>query len=145
MSASSIAQVCGITRSQVLEILKEIFAKVVELSKNKDEIILDLRIGELCITDRKELVFKNKDKESSKTNKKIEIIKALKETDYNKNNNYVPPYDVNKIASDILSMHSGSSYYVSVSTPKTKARSVISSRMNGSGSRKRGQQWSFFK
>lgn len=44
MSASSIAQVCGIPRSQVLEILKEIFAKVVELSKvSKEEIILDLR------------------------------------------------------------------------------------------------------
>lgn len=79
----------------------------------------------------------------SSTNKKIEIIKAIKDTDYNTSSNI--PYDVNKIASDILSMHSGCSYYVSVATPKTKARSVISSRMNGSGNRKRGQQWSFFK
>lgn len=40
-------------------------------------------------------------------------------------------------------MHSGSSYYVSVATPRTKTRSVISSKQHGKHGR--GQQWSFFK
>lgn len=53
MSASSISQVCGIARSQVLEVLKEIFTKVVEISKHKEEVVLDLKIGEIHITDSK--------------------------------------------------------------------------------------------
>lgn len=68
MSASSIAQVCGIVRSQVLEILKEIFFKVIELSKTKEEIILDLKIGELWITNKRELIFRNKEYENKKSN-----------------------------------------------------------------------------
>lgn len=43
-------------------------------------------------------------------------------------------------------MGSGSSYYVSVKTPRTKTRSVISSKYHGTGSRKRGSnKFSFFK
>ena len=47
MSASSIAQVCQINRSQVLEILKEIFMKFIDMSKNQQEIVLDFKIGDL--------------------------------------------------------------------------------------------------
>lgn len=122
--------------------------KVVELSKTKEEIVLDLKIGELCVTDKKELVFRNKERSSDKTDRKQEIIKAIKEADdsyINIRENPATSFDVNRIASDILSMHSGSSYYVSVKTPRTKTRSVISSKMQRNGSKKRGEQWSFFK
>ena len=53
-------------------------------------------------------------------------------------------YDVDKISSDILSMQSGSTYYVSVRTPRTKSRSVISSRLHGAV-RKRSKQLSLFR
>lgn len=147
MSASSISQVCNISRSQVLEILKEIFTKVIEISqKSKEEIILDFKIGDLVITDRHELVFRNRENFKEKTDRKNEIIKAIREADakhIRTRENPNTSYDVNKVASDILSMHSGSSYYVSVATPRTKTRSVISSKQHGK--HRRGQQWSFFK
>lgn len=71
MSASSISQVCNISRSQVLEILKEIFTKVIEISqKTKDEIVLDFKIGDLVITDRRELIFKNRESFKERTDRK---------------------------------------------------------------------------
>lgn len=149
MSASSIAQVCGIPRSQVLEILKEIFMKVVDVSKQKEEVILDLKIGEICITEKHELIFRNKDNLKSKTTRKQEVINAIRDAEdsymsirENPNTNF----DVNKIASDVLSMGSATSYYVSVQTPRTKTRSVISSKFHGIGSQKRkNSKWSLFK
>jgi hypothetical protein len=140
MSASSIAQVCGIPRSQVLEILKDIFVAAV---RQKDHVSLDLRVGELHITEKNELYFKNKTQNERK-DRKQELIQAINDA----NDSYFDPkpnvtYDVNKIASDVLSMHSGLSYYVSVKTPRTKTRSVISSKY-GTGNRRKNK-FSFFK
>jgi hypothetical protein len=147
MSASSIAQVCNISRSQVLEILKEIFTKLIDLSKaSNEEIILDFKIGELTVTDKRELVFKNKDTFREKNDRKSEVMKAIREADNNfmkLRENPNVSYDVNKVASDILSVKSGNSYYVTVATPRTKTRSVISSKQHG---KHRGrQQWSYLK
>jgi len=147
MSASSISQVWGVTRSQVLEILKEIFAKFVDLSSKKEEIILDLKIGELSISEKNELIFKNKLSKRDKLDRKKEIIKAIKEAEHSYMNikeNPATNFDVEQVSSDMLSMHSGNSYYVSVRTPRTKTRSVASSRHYGN-TRKRGKKWSLFK
>jgi len=147
MSASSISQVWGAPRSQVLEILKEIFTKFIELSNKKEEIILDLKIGNLCVNQKHELIFKNKQPKLDKTDRKREIIKIMREANESYRNikeNPATNYDVDKISSDILSMQSGSTYYVSVRTPRTKSRSVISSRLHGAV-RKRSKQLSLFR
>ncbi|CAI2386810.1 unnamed protein product [Moneuplotes crassus] len=146
MSASSISQVCGIVRSQVLEILKEIFAKFIEMSSKKEDISLDLKIGELCVTSNSQLIFKNKENKTDEKNRKEDIKRIMREADeayMSMTKNPAINYNVDRLASDKLSMCSGSTYYVSVMTPRTKARSVISSRPGGS--RKRTQKWSVFK
>ena len=148
MSASSVAQVVGINRSQVLEILKEIFIKFHDTVKLNTDVMLDFKIGYLCITDQKELIFRQKDNELMSINDRQSLKKVLKEID----DSYVKiklnqdiHFDVNKVKSDVLSTASGSSIYMSVATPKTKTRSVISSRIRVNGARRRGQQLSLFK
>jgi len=107
-----------------------------------------MRVGELHISNKKVLVFKNKKNGLSKANdRKKEIMQAIHDANQSYTygqQNLATTYDVDRIASDVLSMHSGSSYYVSVHTPRTKARSVISSKY-GTASQKRGKNWSFFK
>lgn len=75
-------------------------------------------------------------------------MKALKHYDDSYVNFTTNPkisFNVNKIRSDIISTASGSSYYISVQTPKTKTRSVISSRIKMNDKRNSSKQWSLFK
>lgn len=60
MSASSIAQVCGISKQRTLEILKDIFLKIIELAKAGEQMSLDVKIGNIIIGKENRLVFVNK-------------------------------------------------------------------------------------
>lgn len=120
-----------------------------DATKLKSEVSLDMKIGELCITENRELIFKQKESDLNGINHKTAMAKALKEFDdsyvqvQSNTNKYA--FDVNKIKSDMLSAASGMSYYVSVQTPKTKSRSVISSRIRVGSRHRKAQQWSLFK
>lgn len=49
MSASSLATVTKTSRANVLNVIKEIFMKVIDLAKDGEEIKLDIKIGYLII------------------------------------------------------------------------------------------------
>ena len=60
MSATSIAQVWGISKQKVLDILKDIFLKIIDLAKNGEQMILDVKIGNIVVEKDNKLRFENK-------------------------------------------------------------------------------------
>ena len=60
MSATSIAQACGTSKNKVLDILKDIFLKIIDLAKLGEQMSLDLKIGNILIEKDNRLRFENK-------------------------------------------------------------------------------------
>ena len=60
MSIGSIAQAWGTSKQKVLDILKDIFIKVVESANNGEEVNLDVKIGNIVIGKDRKIIFKNK-------------------------------------------------------------------------------------
>lgn len=60
MSATSIAQACGISKHKVLDILKDIFIKIIDLAKLGEQLNLDVKIGNIIVDRDNRLRFENK-------------------------------------------------------------------------------------
>ena len=133
MSGSAIASVCGTSRINVLNILKEIFLKAIEVaSKQKAEITLDVRIGQIHIWgDSKKIQFEPFDLTSDpqrKIKRKQETLHALKQMNTRMSHSKNPGFDINQMLnSSALSTQSGGSMMISVKTPNTFARSTLTS------------------
>ena len=57
MSMSAIAQVCTTKRQNVMNLLKEFFVRLIEISKHEENIKIDLKIGFIYIRDNGETEF----------------------------------------------------------------------------------------
>ena len=60
MSASSIAQAWGTSKLKVLDILKDIFLKIIDLAKLGEQMNLDVKIGNIVVEKDNRLRFENK-------------------------------------------------------------------------------------
>lgn len=133
MSASAIAAVCNCSRSQVLNILKDIYYRVVETANaDKSKVCLDVKIGTLTIDGQeKKVKFENYDEstaEERRQKQREEAADALRHalTDpltKRKTNIKVS----SMLNSSALSTMTGGSCFVSVKTPNTIANSTASS------------------
>ena len=123
MSASSIGQACGLSRARVLDILKEIFVRLVEMAKRSDDIKLDFKVGYVNISAANELFFENYDPAEAIGRERIERENKNQEA---------RQLDGGRISA-ALSTHS--SFFVSVRTPGTAIR-------GSSGSSRRWDTWS---
>ena len=126
MSPSAIGAVAGCTRNDVINILKEIFLRVIQSGENetKEDVLLDLWVGVLKFNHQaKTLEFvpaKEGDEENWENQRKERMNQALWSAlnDPNPNNSKIS-YTDKKEKKSTLSSYTKGSNLMSVKTPKT--------------------------
>ncbi|CAI2358738.1 unnamed protein product [Moneuplotes crassus] len=127
MSPSSIAQVCDTTKTKVIEVLKAIFATIIELSKSDKQLCLDLKIGFLNVEQSRRLYFSNTQDQSNTNNKNMNNLTA--------DNISTVPRSIGP--NSVYSYKSNFSTMRSVKTPMTVGKSSVRSKMSS--------KWSLFR
>ena len=131
MSATSIAQVCGTTKLRVLDILKDIFVKIIDSAKNGEQVALDIKIGVLKVDSENKLYFENNQDIPADYN--YDLYDTHKTVEHGDNIERLSrgPKSVYSHASNMSTIRS-------VKTPMTIGKTSVKSQV-------RSSKWSFFK